>query len=87
MSIRGTAEAAKSASIQLAAAATATKQKALKNIAEAMQANCEAIVASNREDLRISEDNNLAAPLLKRLKFDEEKIADVIAGIMAIKSR
>ncbi len=84
MNIRETAQAAKAASIKLAATESETKQKALKTIAEALKANCEAIVAANREDLRISKENDLAAPLLKRLKFDEEKIADVIAGIESL---
>jgi len=84
MSIRGTAQAAKAASIKLAAVESEVKQKALKSIAEALQADCEAIVAANREDLRISQENNLAPPLLERLKFDENKIAEVIAGIESL---
>jgi len=38
-------------------------------------------VSANKEDLSTAEKNNLTAPLLKRLKFDEDKIADVCAGI------
>ena len=84
ISIRGTAQAAKAASIKQAAVESEVKQKALKSIAEALKADCEAIVAANREDLRISTENDLAPPLLKRLKFDENKIAEVIAGIESL---
>ncbi|MBU0986890.1 MAG: glutamate-5-semialdehyde dehydrogenase [Proteobacteria bacterium] len=84
MEIQKAAQAAKAASIQLAAAETQTKQKALKAIAKALDADRENIVAANREDLRVSAANNLAPPLLKRLRFDEKKIAEVIDGIESL---
>jgi glutamate-5-semialdehyde dehydrogenase len=84
MNIRERSMAAKKASIQLAAADTKTKQEALKAIARALDANRDAIIAANREDLRISEENRLAGPLLKRLKFDSGKIDDVIGGIKSL---
>jgi len=84
MDIQEAAKAAKAASIQLAAADTETKHGALKAIAGALDVNREAIVADNREDLQISKKNNLEAPLLKRLQFDEKKIDDVIAGIQSL---
>jgi glutamate-5-semialdehyde dehydrogenase len=42
------------------------------------------IVSANKKDLVAAEAGNLAAPLLKRLKFDEGKIADCIASIESL---
>ena len=81
MSIEQIAACAKSASIQLAAVKTDIKNKALAQIAGALKQRSAEIIAANKNDLAAAEKNNLAAPLLKRLKFDENKIADVCAGI------
>ncbi|MBN2181317.1 MAG: glutamate-5-semialdehyde dehydrogenase [Sedimentisphaerales bacterium] len=81
MNISETARAAKMASISLAAVETAAKNHALSEIAAALKAHSAAIIAANKEDLDAAEKNNLASPLLKRLKFDEAKIAQTIAGI------
>jgi glutamate-5-semialdehyde dehydrogenase len=81
MSIAEIAAAARSASIQLAVVKTDVKNKALAEIAEALKQQTAEIISANKEDLTAAEKNNLAAPLLKRLKFDEGKIADVCAGI------
>ncbi len=81
MSIAEIAAAAKSASIRLAAVKTDVKNSALARIAEALSQYSAEIVSANKQDLAAAEKNNLAAPLMKRLKFDEGKIADVCAGI------
>jgi len=84
MSIAETAAAAKAASIQLAAVKSDVKNKALAEIAKALKEKSAEIVSANKEDLAAAEENNLTAPLLKRLKFDEGKIADVCAGIESL---
>jgi glutamate-5-semialdehyde dehydrogenase len=81
MSILETAIAAKSASIGLSAVKTDTKNKALAAIAAALERRSDEIIAANAADLAAAEKNNLAAPLLKRLKFDRSKIAQTINGI------
>jgi glutamate-5-semialdehyde dehydrogenase len=81
MNITEIAQSAKSASISLAAIKTDMKNKALSDIAQALKQHEEAIVSANKDDLAAAEKNNLAAPLLKRLKFDRGKLADVCAGI------
>ena len=78
------AGAAKSASIRLAGVKTDVKNKALAEIAKALKKKSNEIVSANKEDLAAAEENNLAGPLLKRLKFDEGKIADVCAGIESL---
>ena len=84
MNISEIAAAAKSASIQLAVARTDVKNNALAEIAKALKQHSAEIVSANKEDLVTAEKNNLAGPLLKRLKFDEDKIADVCAGIESL---
>ena len=84
MTITERAAAAESASIRLAATKTEAKNAALNQIAKALQDRSSEIVAANREDLEAAERENLAAPLLKRLKFDEAKLADVCAGIQSL---
>jgi len=81
MNISEIAAAAGSASIPLAVAKTDVKNNALAEIAKALKQHSAEIVSANKEDLVTAEKNNLAGPLLKRLKFDEGKIADVCAGI------
>lgn len=81
MKITEYAQAAKTASIALSACDAATKNKALEQIARALETNGPRIIEANREDLKRSQTENLAAPLLKRLKFDEAKLAAVVAGV------
>jgi glutamate-5-semialdehyde dehydrogenase len=81
MGIADKAKKAKSASILLGAAKTEAKNAALAQIADALKNHQAEIIAANQKDLRLAEKNKLASPLLKRLKFDEGKIADVCAGI------
>jgi len=84
MNIAEIAAVAKSASIRLAVVKTDVKNSALSRIAGALKQHSDAIVSANRDDLAAAEKNNLAVPLLKRLKFDEGKIADVCAGIESL---
>jgi len=84
MSITESAQAAKSASISLAAVNTELKNKALDDIAEAIRRNRDKIISANERDLAEAKKNNLAAPLLKRLKFDEAKINQAIDSIESL---
>ncbi|NLY88983.1 MAG: glutamate-5-semialdehyde dehydrogenase [Firmicutes bacterium] len=84
MKMEELARRVKEASITLAAAGRDRKDKALAEIARSLEEKKAEIVAANREDLARSERENLPAPLLKRLRFDEEKIAGVIEGIHSL---
>jgi len=84
MDIRTAAKAAKTAAIQLAASGTDLKNKALQTIADEMWAHKEKILEANEKDLAFSRKNKLAQPLLKRLKFDETKLAETISGIKSL---
>ena len=84
MSIAETCRNVKSAAIKLAACSTEIKNGALARIAKELAAHKEEIFRANQEDLRRSEAENLPVPLLKRLRFDESKLTDVIAGINSL---
>jgi glutamate-5-semialdehyde dehydrogenase len=84
MDIREVAHLAKKASIKLAAADTELKNKALKEISRLIEVRKEEIFKANQEDLQRSEKENLASPLLKRLKFDENKMLEVTSGISSL---
>jgi glutamate-5-semialdehyde dehydrogenase len=84
MSVAEACRAVKSASIKLAASTTAEKNNALINIADALIKHKEEIFSANRKDLERSEAEKLPFPLLKRLKFDEAKLNDVINGIHSL---
>ncbi len=81
MEMEQIARQAKAAAIQLAAADTDAKNAALANIARALKDRSEAILAANQADLERSAREALAAPLLKRLRFDAAKIDEACEGL------
>jgi glutamate-5-semialdehyde dehydrogenase len=84
MKITEIASAAKSASIRLAAVETDAKNGALADIGMALRRRSDEIVAANKEDLAAAEKDQLASPLLKRLKFDQAKIEQTVDGIESL---
>lgn len=84
MTVNELARQVKDASVFLAGASTELKNKALAEIGLSLQARKDEIMKANKEDLLRCEKENLSAPLLKRLKFDESKIQEVISGINSL---
>ena len=84
MSTQAIARAAKEASFALAASAASVRNSALSAVADALEASRDAIFAANAKDLEAAKGEGLAAPALKRLRFDEAKLADVCAGLRAL---
>ena len=78
------AQAAKCASVPMAALTAQQKNAALETIALALTEHRQRIISANNEDIKRSEQEQLAAPLLKRLIFDERKIEDTVAGIRSL---
>ena len=68
----------------LAASDIDTRNSALLAMADELEARKDAIFAANKADLAKAEQDNLAAPLLARLKFAQEKLAAVTAGLRAL---
>ena len=79
---RETARAARQASFALAASPAQVRNGALLAVADALEARRGEIFAANRLDL--SDAAELAAPVKKRLRFDEAKLTDVLSGLRAL---
>ena len=84
MDIQTLAQTARQASIVLAALTTEAKNKALDAIRLALLSQSHRIIQANSADLAEAQKNNLAAPLLKRLKFDQSKIDEVCKGLESL---
>ncbi len=84
MDIKQTAIQAQEAAIQLAAIRSEVKNKALAETARALELHKADIVSANRADMKRSEKEKLAAPLLKRLKFQEDKIKEAREGLESL---
>ena len=84
MTIEQLARETKFAAIKLAAESTEGKNSALAAIAKNLDKRKDDIFEANQKDLKRSEEENLAAPLLKRLKFDDAKLQGVIDGINSL---
>lgn len=84
MSIAQIAVRAKKAAIELAAVSGDIKNKALGAVAKSLDLNRSAIVEANTIDMQHAENARLAAPLLKRLRFDQAKIDEVCTGLESL---
>jgi len=78
------AKSAKLASLKMAGLSTETKNNALKHIALKLQEKANEIIEANNKDIRLAEAENLSTPLLKRLKFNASKVAEVTEGIESL---
>ena len=81
MGIREDARSMKLASPVLAATTDDQRNAALELVAARLQENAEAIFAANAQDMAAAAEAGVDAPVMKRLKFDSAKLADVLAGI------
>lgn len=81
MTIQEQAALMKLDSSKMAATSTEQRNNALQAIINALLSNKDAIIRANETDLSIAEENGIEAPILKRLKFNESKLNDVIKGI------
>lgn len=65
----------------MAALSLEIRNQALADAAAALTANREEIFAANRADMHAAKESGVAPAVMKRLKFDEKKLTDVIEGI------
>jgi glutamate-5-semialdehyde dehydrogenase len=73
-----------SAARSLAQAPTAVKNAALQAAANAIRAECEQILAANKEDLQDAKDRDVSSALLDRLLLDDKRVAAMAEGIEQI---
>jgi glutamate-5-semialdehyde dehydrogenase len=81
MTIKEKAALMKLDSPLMASKSADVRNNALSNIAKALVANQDEIFVANEKDLKEAEDNNIPESVVKRLKFNKEKLNDVIKGI------
>ena len=78
------AAAAKATTRRLAAATTREKNAALHAIADAIEAERDAILGGNRVDLDAAESKGLSGALLDRLRLTEARIAQMATGVRQV---
>jgi len=66
---------------KLAVLSTAARNAALEKVAQALEVAKPEIIAANKKDLEIAENNNIAPALYARLKLGESKLEAAIAGV------
>ncbi|SIO93106.1 glutamate-5-semialdehyde dehydrogenase [Vibrio spartinae] len=76
-----TGKAAKEAAFQLSTATTAHKNRALTMIADALEANRDAILAANAQDIELGRQSGLSDALLDRLLLNTERLADIASDV------
>jgi len=81
MTIKEKAAAMKLDSPLMAAKPADIRNSALKNIASALIDNQQEIFEANVQDLAAAKENHIPEAVVKRLKFSEQKLKDVIKGI------
>lgn len=86
MDIRTEVKKMKEDSPLMAALSLETRNQALAAVAAALSAQKEEIFSANREDMESAAQAGIAPAVMKRLKFDEHKLADVLAGIEELKN-
>jgi len=79
--MKDSAITAKKASYQMASLKRKDKDRALMAIDKALKTEKSQIFEANRKDIKNAEKNNLPSPILKRLKFDEDKLSGISEGI------
>jgi len=81
MTIKEKAAAMKLDSTQMASKSAKVRNLALANITKALLANQEEIFKANVQDLAEAAKNNIPEAVVKRLKFNSQKLTDVVKGI------
>jgi glutamate-5-semialdehyde dehydrogenase len=81
MNVKEIAKAMKKDAPQLASTQVEERNKALEMIKASLEEHKEDIFKANKEDLKYADENGVTPAVKKRIKFDENKLHDVIAGI------
>lgn len=81
MNVKEIAKAMKKDAPQLASTQVEERNKALEMIKASLEEHKEDVFKANKEDLKYADENGVTPAVKKRLKFDENKLHDVIAGI------
>ena len=75
---------AKAASLKLAHLSVDIKNRALEEMASALEAGCDSILEANVKDLEVAKRENISTPLFSRLRLDENKVMGMAKGIRSV---
>ena len=84
MDIQVIASQCKKASIFMSALSSELKDNALQDIINALESHMDLIIDANKNDFEQAQKDNIEAPLMKRLKFDRNKISEACEGIASL---
>ena len=82
--VRTAAQLARNASYGLSSVDLGTRNEALLRIAEALKASMDEIVDANRKDLEAAKAAEISPVMIKRLRYDEEKIEESVRSIHSL---
>ncbi len=85
-SIQQTAARMRQAAPEMAASSAAKRNAAVRSIADALEAHKDLIFAANAQDLARAESENIQPAIQKRLRYDENKLRDSIAGLRQLET-
>ena len=85
MTTREKAERGKRAAEESLGLGAGVRDEALASVADALRAGADGIVAANAADLEAAARDGLAAPLLKRLRFDAARLDEALSGITSLR--
>ena len=86
-SVRDSAILCQRAAVQVAALSTEARNALLCSMADALQAQAQAILAANAEDLRLAREKGIGEAMLDRLALDQGRvrgIADAVRQVAAL---
>lgn len=84
LDVRALAVAARAAQLEIAALDAAQRSALLRAMAAQLDAESDAILAANAEDVAAAEASGLGAATIDRLRLDRSRIAAVAAGVLAV---
>jgi len=84
LSLTTIAQQTQQAARQLAQLSSNTKNQIIESVAQALEANADAIATANQKDLDSALATNLAKPLYGRLKLDKAKLKSAIQGVRSV---
>ena len=82
--IESIAKSARKASLELATLNSEKKNQFLCDLADALEANTETILKANAVDIDNAKSMELSAPMIERLQFTNERIAQMAAGVRQV---
>jgi glutamate-5-semialdehyde dehydrogenase len=82
--IESMARSARKASLELATLSSEKKNQFLNDLADALVANTENILKANSVDINNAQSMDLSPPMIERLKFTEERIAQMATGVRQV---